>query len=78
MATVNDTSNNQFGDEKEALEQNSPFQSVAANHPLSTNPNVPNVQAQQSEGNEETSNSAAPDTLGGLVDPHLAALADGT
>lgn len=78
MSTANDATANPTAEENDAVERNSAFQSDTSTRPLSTNPNAPHQQTQQPQPEAEASNSAAPEALGGLVDPQQAAFEDGT
>lgn len=77
MPVPHDTPENPSSQEPSVEEKNSPFTGAAGTHPVSTNPAAPHQSASSSE-EEAVANSAPPDTLGGLVDPDLATMEDGT
>jgi hypothetical protein len=77
MPTSHDTPENPSSKEPYFEDKNSAFTGATGTHPVSTNPGAPNRGSQSAE-QDEAANSASPDTLGGLVDPNLAAMEDGT
>ena len=77
MTVSHDTPENTSSKESSYEGENSPFTGTEDTHPLSIHPGAPNSGPRSPE-QDEASNSASPDTLGGLVDPNLAALQDGT
>lgn len=77
MTTPYDTSQTPSSQEPDFEPKGSSFSSATGAKPLSTNPEAPRQQSHSSQ-QDEAANSAPPDTLGGLVDPNLAAFEDGT
>ena len=77
MSVSHDTPENPSAQEPYFEAKDGPFTSAAGTHPISTNAESSSAQSRPG-ADDEAANSAPPDTLGGLVDPQIAALEDGT